>query len=1192
MKPYNTYYYQQWGLKNIGQFGGTSGIDIKAEPAWTITKGNANIKVAVIDEGVDLTHPDLQANILQGYDATVNMPGGTNGSSWGNNDHGTHCAGIVGSIDNTIGVVGVASGSKIVPIRIAYDSLYYYGWQWVVKDAWIADGIHWAWNNANADVLSNSWGGGLQSSTIDSAIYNATTQGRGGKGCVVVFAAGNSTGGGPVSYPATLSNVISVGAIYNTGMRATFSNYGNDLDVMAPGALIYTTDLQGSAGSDQNSDYYCCFYGTSAACPFVSGVAALILSIDPNLTWQQVKDIIESTAKKTNYNGAYIYSNTPGHPNGTWNNQMGYGLVNAHEAVFRAWLYGKSITGPSLLPACETATFSFTTPLLPTDYTLHWHVSNDLVIRSGQYTNSIEVQKMPVSAVTNGDQVCIDIMKSGVVVHTICKDINITMPAVVTVGGTNLSTEDFTVTSNTTWSGQKILGVKVIVDPNATLTITGTVYCTDNAQITVYPSGKLVINGGTLTAACPDDMWKGIVVLGNPNQPQEEQYQGKVTLSNNAVIEHALCAISAAPTSYGNAGGGIITATNATFRNNRQAIEYRPYENKNSSGAIIDNVGKFTKCTFIIDPYNRFDANGTFFNYHVTMWEVRGVTCEGCTFNNTTYDGGGACLYTMDAGFKVINSCEPASYSPGLVDCACPASHINTPTTFQNHAYGVFASSTGNPRSIYIDQSEFQNLMYALRISNHDNYRLTRCTITGIKSRGLYSLNSSGYRIEENKFFGSNNFQEIHGINISNSGYVENRIYKNDFTNINKGIYVSGINGPPYNSGGVHKIAGLQFVCNNFTNNTYDVYIESSGTVRSSQGSLSSSAGNTFGNTQISSIYSLSSQTINYYSFYMSTAFIPHNPTSNIILISTTAANSCTSTFCLPDGGGGGGENPTKSTDSLEQYKSMQQQYDELLAHLKDNPELLQELLVLSDAMRELSDHAISRILGDSILYLENLKPWYEVVRTPVAKYSLAEVYFYERKYDQAEMVLNKIPDMFDYSELEMTEHNNYMKFYNFKKQLQLADRNWTQLDETEIAYLQTIAEATNGRSASMAQGVLCFFFNICYEEKIEEGGDGILPPKNMATETQPSDIQIQDLNYELTLYPNPTSSEMTVALNTPAVKIVAMELYDLFGKKVYQQTVNQSYGTLKMTELAQGVYILKVWLDQGDVVIRKVVRQ
>jgi len=77
-----------------------------------------------------------------------------------------------------------------------------------------------------------------------------------------------------------------------------------------------------------------------------------------------------------------------------------------------------------------------------------------------------------------------------------------------------------------------------------------------------------------------------------------------------------------------------------------------------------------------------------------------------------------------------------------------------------------------------------------------------------------------------------------------------------------------------------------------------------------------------------------------------------------------------------------------------------------------------------------------------------------------------------------------------------------------------------------------------------------------------------------------------------LFLYPNPTSSEMTVALNNPAIKIVQMELYDLTNRKLHQQTVNQSYGTLRLNELAQGVYILKVYLDQGDMVIRKVVKQ
>jgi hypothetical protein len=279
--------------------------------------------------------------------------------------------------------------------------------------------------------------------------------------------------------------------------------------------------------------------------------------------------------------------------------------------------------------------------------------------------------------------------------------------------------------------------------------------------------------------------------------------------------------------------------------------------------------------------------------------------------------------------------------------------------------------------------------------------------------------------------------------------------------------------------------------------------------------------------------------------------------------------------------------------DSLEQYKLMQQQYDKLLAQLEGNPELLQEILVLSDAMRELSDHAISRILHDSILYLESLKSWYDVVRTPIAKYWLSETYFYEKKYEQAEAVLREIPTLFTFKESEMPEHENYMNFYNFKKKLQLAERNWTQLDEAEISQLKTIAETTQGRSAGMAKGVLCFFFDICYEDKFEEGEDtkkGNAPPSEGAGEV--SQLETQNPQYEIFIYPNPTSSEITVATGNPAVKIVQMEVYDLTNRKVHQQAMNQSYGTLRLNELAQGIYILKVYLNQGDMVVRKVVKQ
>jgi len=125
-----------------------------------------------------------------------------------------------------------------------------------------------------------------------------------------------------------------------------------------------------------------------------------------------------------------------------------------------------------------------------------------------------------------------------------------------------------------------------------------------------------------------------------------------------------------------------------------------------------------------------------------------------------------------------------------------------------------------------------------------------------------------------------------------------------------------------------------------------------------------------------------------------------------------------------------------------------------------------------------------------------------------------------------------------------------------------------------------------------MAKGALCFFFDICYEDEVGEEGEKAEGRRDEGEKAEGKKAESNDLHYELDIFPNPTQSEMTVTLGNPAVKIVQMEVYDLTNRKVHQQTVNQSSGTLRLNELPQGVYILKVYLDQRDVVIRKVVKQ
>ena len=355
----NTYYPNQWNLNNTGQIQYADSfprIDINVVPVWdNITKGDSSIVIAVLDDGVDLTHPDLQANLLQGADFTINPPGGVNGGQWGDDVHGTMVSGTIAGVDNEIGVIGVAPGCKIVPIRINYKKPSSPDWQGS-SNVVVRDAIKYAYVNARADIINCSWSGVNLSSIIVDEINAAATQGRIRNGirlgCIVVGSSGNDDKD-TVNLPARMENVLAVGALSPCGERKCKSinpyvfdgvscdgergwgsNYGQDLDIMAPGIGIYTTDIQGSAGHNKASgtagDYYHNFNGTSASAPMVAGVAALILSVNPNLTAVQVRDIIKSTAQKVRTD-LYDYQEDPNRPG--FNHEVGYGLVDAYAAV-------------------------------------------------------------------------------------------------------------------------------------------------------------------------------------------------------------------------------------------------------------------------------------------------------------------------------------------------------------------------------------------------------------------------------------------------------------------------------------------------------------------------------------------------------------------------------------------------------------------------------------------------------------------------------------------------------------------------------------------------------------------------------------------------------------------------------------------------------------------------------------------
>lgn len=305
-----------WGLSNSAN----PNIDINACQAWTLSQGNG-VNVAILDQGIYKPHNDLAANISPlSFDA---QSGSSPSVFISGNNHGTHVAGTVGAIkDNNLQVVGVAPKSKLMSVSHSLGLV-------PNISAQLAGGINWSVTNG-ADVINNSWGdqGGayyaqLYSLALENAILNAMANGRSGKGTLVVFAAGNYGSGGPVmDYPGNFTdNILTVGSITSTGSRSSFSGYGTKLDVVAPGSNILSTIPTNATGS---------MNGTSMAAPHVTGLVALILSVNPCLTGQQVRDIIESTSQKI---PGYTYSATAGRSNGTWNNQLGYGLIDAYAAV-------------------------------------------------------------------------------------------------------------------------------------------------------------------------------------------------------------------------------------------------------------------------------------------------------------------------------------------------------------------------------------------------------------------------------------------------------------------------------------------------------------------------------------------------------------------------------------------------------------------------------------------------------------------------------------------------------------------------------------------------------------------------------------------------------------------------------------------------------------------------------------------
>lgn len=345
--PDDPLFNDQWHLRNTGQGGGVAGEDVNVELVWDTYKGTSNQVIAIVDDGLDIEHEDLSANMIAGLShdyidgdsdpSPVTTNAGTPDED--QNAHGTACAGVAAARGfNTLGVTGSAPEAGLVGYRLVGAS----------TDANEADAL--TRNYGTVDIYSNSWGPNDEphlegpGPLSEDAFTHGVTNGRGGLGSIYVWCGGNGKYDGDNSNFDGYANsryTIAVAASTNTGVQSGYSENGANILVNAPsngGSLdITTTDRTGADGDNQASgaagNYIDNFGGTSSVTPLVSGIIALMLQANPDLTWRDIQHILAETADQNDPADSDWMTNGAGYH---VSHKYGFGRINATNAVSAA----------------------------------------------------------------------------------------------------------------------------------------------------------------------------------------------------------------------------------------------------------------------------------------------------------------------------------------------------------------------------------------------------------------------------------------------------------------------------------------------------------------------------------------------------------------------------------------------------------------------------------------------------------------------------------------------------------------------------------------------------------------------------------------------------------------------------------------------------------------------------------------
>lgn len=376
----------------------------------------------------------------------------------------------------------------------------------------------------------------------------------------------------------------------------------------------------------------------------------------------------------------------------------------------------------------------------------------------------------------------------------------------------------------------RVRGILTIL-PNATLIVDGiTVEFADTkamdevTKLVIKQGGHLILkNGAKLTSlsTCPGNMWDGIEVWGDSDQPQTAINQGWITMSSGSTIEHARIAVALWRPDFWDATGGVIQAENSSFVNNIRDVAFMNYQYGTSfihaNKSTFENVDFITNDDFKVHtPMN-----------HVSLYKVHTVNFKGCHF----MDNRTGVVSELRAGGHVVNCGIRSIDSRYVVSELTPSNR----SSFERLDFGIYASNTHTEKSIVVKETDFTNNIYGVELVNANsptivlnnfNFSNTLNAFTDGSQYGIHAIRTKELRIEENNFVNTDAPNQTYGVVCSDLGEEDQEIYKNVFTNLHVGNYAQGQNRSTTATTAVAGTNGLEFLCNSNTDNRYDHVIK------------------------------------------------------------------------------------------------------------------------------------------------------------------------------------------------------------------------------------------------------------------------------------------------------------------------------------------------------------------------------